>query len=409
MSQYYSPEPVSIPASLARELAARGHQVRVVTGFPNYPGGSLYAGYRQKLVFQENDGEVRVRRVPLILSHSKSAFGRIANYLSFAVATLLAGRFVRHSDVIYVYATPMTAAFAPSIWYKMRQIPYVMHVQDVWPESITGSSMLGSASLRRVISATLTPWLASLYASAAATITIGPTMTVDLIARGVPTDRSYTVFNWGNETADPPIEQTKRNQRPKTKTFTVAYSGNIGDLQDLETVIRAAHAVRDLEGFRLELVGVGVALARLERLVGELGATNVIFRGWVHPLQIRDHYLKSDFQIVPLRALSVFNGTIPSKLQTSLYYGVPIITTVTGDTAEIVTVNGLGFASDPEDPAALEAVFRMAFALPVFERAAMAARAKNFYRHNMSQERGTDAIERILQIASQSARKKGTP
>jgi len=407
VSQYYKPEAVPIPEQLAAGLVDRGHQVRVITGYPNYPAGRLFRGYRQRLVHTEFDGEVRVRRVPIVVSHSRSMTGRILSYLSFGLSALTAGRFVRDADVIYVYATPMTAAIAPSIWRHTRRIPFVMHVQDVWPESITGSTMLPRGRIASGITVILKPWLRYLYQAAAATIAIAPTMKDTLVSRGVPDARCHMVFNWGNE-PDRSSSRECADSAFVSKGCTVSYAGNVGDLQDLETVVRAANAVRDLADFRLVIRGEGVALPRLRTLADELGATNVHFKEQLGVDRLGRLYQESDFQMVPLKDLPIFRGTIPSKFQASLAHGVPVITTVTGDVASIVLENQVGFTALPEHVESLEAAFRQAYSLTAADRIAMAQRARGLYESTMSSSRGLDQIEQILLSVSARESKEGT-
>src|SRR4051794_39635907 len=110
VSQWYPPEPAFVPGALADELAARGHEVRVLTGFPNYPRGRTYPGYRQRWRHTVTTGGVTVRRVPAYASHGVSTAGRTAAYLSYAATSALAApRFLRDVDVLYVYHPPATA------------------------------------------------------------------------------------------------------------------------------------------------------------------------------------------------------------------------------------------------------------------------------------------------------------
>lgn len=405
VSQYYAPEAVPIPADLAGALTERGHQVRVVTGFPHYPAGRVFDGYRQRLVHVEDDAGVTVRRVPSFISHSKNALGRMVNYLSFGVSALSAGRHVRGADVVYVYATPMTAAIAPAVWRWTKRIPFVLHVQDVWPESITGSSLVDREGLGAVIARVLTPWLRRLYRTAAATVAIAPTMSETLVARGLPEERSHTVFNWGNE----PSEGAVPAERSADRVTTVMYAGNIGELQDLETSVRAMHLLGADSGLRLVFCGTGLALPGLRALVAELGLRNVEFWDPVPREQLAAIYAESDFQLIPLKDLPIFRGTIPSKFQASLAFGVPVITTVRGDVATLVEQHGLGFSAAPEDPAALAGVFGEARLLTPGERADLGARARDFYYRTMSRDAGVGRIEDILLGASRPRRTKGTP
>ena len=175
VTQYYAPEVIRIPDTLARLLAARGHQVRVITGYPNYPDGQLFPGYRQRWKHIETVEGVQIRRVPLFISHSYNPVARFTNYLSFALSAGFAHRWVRSADVVYVYATQMSPAIGPSFWRAVFRTPYVLHIQDLWPESVTGSSMVGGGAAKKLIGAMLRPWLRYLYRTASATIAIART------------------------------------------------------------------------------------------------------------------------------------------------------------------------------------------------------------------------------------------
>lgn len=407
VTQYYQPENARIPNDLAQTLALRGHEVRVITGYPNYPGGRLYPGYRQTLVHHEKVGLVEVRRVPLFVSHSQNPIARFANYASFALSTLCAGGFVRHADVIYVYATQMTAAFAPAIWRRTRGIPFVLHVQDLWPESVTGSGMVRGHLLKKSVDAILRPWLSAVYRRSAAVIAIAPTMRTLLIERGVDEGKLHTVLNWAEESATQRDQADRRQLREHTSSLSVVYAGNLGELQDLETVVRAAAKVKNLSDFSLTLVGAGVAERRLKRLAIELDATNVVFRGYVPFGEMGDIYASSDFQMISLANLRILRGTIPSKFQGSLVNGIPVITTVAGDVSDIVLTQQVGLVSAPGDVEGLAATFRAAYALTTNERRAMGENARSYYASEMSMVSGIDRIEQVLaSVAKPSSRKR---
>ena len=246
VSQYYPPEAVPLPADLAHGLAARGHQVKVLTGYPNYPSGRIFSGYRQRWRHTERDGAVAVHRVPLFADHSPSAVRRMLNYLSFGLSSATAGRLARGADVVYVYATQMTAGFGPWLWRTTGGTPYVLHVQDLWPDSIVGSSFVAGGRASRLVSGVLDPWLRSAYRRAAAVIGIAPTMVSTLIARGVPKDRAHLVYNWA-DAGEPVIRTLPPMESPRAE---IVYAGNVGDMQDLDTIVRAAHAAADA-GVRL--------------------------------------------------------------------------------------------------------------------------------------------------------------
>src|SRR5690606_39993986 len=91
LTQWFDPEPTFKGMVFARELVRQGFEVEVLTGFPNYPGGRLYPGYRIKLLQREVIDGVRITRVPLFPSHDQSAVRRALNYLSFAFSSMVYG------------------------------------------------------------------------------------------------------------------------------------------------------------------------------------------------------------------------------------------------------------------------------------------------------------------------------
>jgi colanic acid biosynthesis glycosyl transferase WcaI len=332
-----------------------------------------------------------VRRLPVFISHSRNPFARLASYISFGASSVLASSYARGADVVYVYATQMTAAIGPSWWKRIFGVPYVLHIQDLWPESVTGSSMVRRGLPARVVDAVLTPWLRGLYRRAAATIAIGPGMASLLVQRGADARRVHRVFNWA-----PKVDVVPRTDVTDVSGMTLMYAGNLGEMQDLITVMRAMGLVRDLNGLRLIVVGSGVALDDVRREAAALSLDNVEFLGRIEQGEMGSLYAMSDFQLVTLIDLPIFRVTVPSKLQSSLASGIPVITTVSGDVSDLVEENGLGLCSVPGDAAALAATIRHAFQLSGAERTAMGERAKNYYEQTMSLVSGVDRIERIL-------------
>ncbi|WP_102194373.1 glycosyltransferase family 4 protein [Microbacterium aurantiacum] len=392
VSQYFPPDkPGRIADELSQELARRGHSVRVLTAFPHYDTGRIPPGFRQRWRHVESRGAVSVRRVPIFASHSRNAIGRIANYLSFPWSARFAASFVKDADVIYVHGTPATSAHAAYVWSKKFRIPYLFHVQDIWPESVTGSGFL-PAPVARFANGVITRWLRKVYSSASAVVAIAPSAQQLFVERGAAADRVHLVYNWARDTERRAAAPTA--ERPG---LTLLYAGNLGALQDLETVLRAAGRVRDLEDFRLLIAGGGVLEGRLRELADELDLRDTVeFLGKLSPEDVVGAYERADFQIVSLKRLDIFEGNIPSKFQAGLAHQVPVITTVAGDVSRLVVENGLGLAASPEDVESLAGAFREAHATTFAERQALRERARAFYDAHLTKERAVSAIETIL-------------
>jgi len=407
LTQWYPPEPAFVPGELARELAARGHEVRVLTGYPNYPQGQIYPGYRLRWRNQTSNPGLAVRRVPLYPSHDKSALGRIANYLSFAVtSSLVAPSYLAGVDVVYVYHPPATAFAAAALARLIRRIPVVLHVQDMWPESVTASAMAPAGPMGRAIDRGLAATMRRLYGASTAIAVIAPSMAELVIGRGADPGKVRVVLNWTDERLFRPEAPTVLARRAlgHRGRCTIMYAGNIGPFQRVETAIRAAAAAPDLVD--LVFVGSGTEESRARWLADELGAGNVRFLGHRPPEQMAELYAAADYQLITLRDLPALRGTIPSKLQAALACGSPVIVSASGDAAQLVTSTGAGLACPAQDCQALAGSFVAAAGLPAATRAAMGQRARQVYLERMSLRVGTDQIEDMLAKASAAEGKR---
>jgi glycosyltransferase involved in cell wall biosynthesis len=399
VSQWFPPEPAYLPASLAADLAARGHDVRVLTGFPNYPEGRLYPGFRQRWNEWSTVDGVTTRRVPLYPSHDASAVRRAANYLSFAAtSTAAAIRYLGGVDVVYAYLTPATVFAAPALLRLVRGTPVVVHVQDLWPESVTASSMAPSGAAGRAVDRVLHAAMRRVYRTASSVAVIAPSMRDLVVARGADPDRVRVVLNWADEALFGPVDATDeaRRQVGHRGRCTIMYAGAMGAFQNIEDSIRAAAAVDHTGEVDLVLAGSGIAEASARELAAELGAGNLRFLGRRPMTDMPALYAAADYQLVTLRNLPIFRATIPSKLPAALSCGSPVVVSVPGDAAALVENSGVGFACPPEDWRALADRFLQAAKLAPADRAEMARRARECYRSRMSQRAGVDQLEDML-------------
>ncbi|MBM0225051.1 glycosyltransferase family 4 protein [Micromonospora sp. ATA51] len=403
VSQWYPPEPIFIPGELARALSERGHEVRVLTSFPNYPGGQLYPSWQQRWRDTTTTGNLTVRRVPHRPSHGSSATGRMISYLSFAAtSTLAALRYLAHVDVLYVYHPPATTFAPAAVLRRLNRIPVLLHVQDVWPESVTASGLAPTGTAGRFLTTALNATMRRLYRDASAIAVIAPSMQQLLVERGAEPDRLRTVLNWTDETLFRPVRPTPQARAAigYRGRCTVMFAGNMGQFQHLETAIRAAAAIEDR--MDLVLVGSGVDQENARRLAATLGASNVRFLDRRPPNQMAELYAAADCQLVCLRDLPALRATVPSKLQAALACGSPVVVSAAGDVARLVEAAGAGLTCPPEDWPALADRFTRIAAWSPAQRVAAGARARRFYQKRMALHVGVDQIEDMLtKIAKQ--------
>ncbi|MEH1166196.1 glycosyltransferase family 4 protein [Micromonospora sp. CPCC 205539] len=397
ISQWYPPESTFVPGQLAAELARRGHEVRVLTTFPSLPLGRTYPGWRQRWNHQATNRGVTVRRVPAYPSHDRSGLRRAASYLSFAAtSTVAALRYLRGVDAIYVYHPPPTSYVPAGLLRTLRGVPAVLHVQDLWPESVTASGMAPSGLAGRALDVILSGTMRRIYRRCAGVAVIAPAMAEQLVERGVDPSALRTVFNWTDEVLFRPVPATDEaratiGHRGRT---TVMFAGNLGLLQGVDVAIRAAAAVPD--AVDLVFVGTGLGAEQARKLADELGAGNVRFLGQRPAAEMAELYGAADYQLVMLRDLPWLRGTVPSKLQAALACGAPILMSADGDAARLVETGGAGLVCPPDDWRALAEQFTAAARVPTDQRLAMGRRGRELYLDRMSLRVGVDQLEDML-------------
>jgi hypothetical protein len=143
LSQFFNPEPTFKGLPFAKELARRGHKVEVLTGFPNYPGGRVYPGYKVRPLQRETLDGIPVVRTALYPSHDKSPIRRILNYGTFAAsAATLGACAITQPDVVYAYHPPATVGLPSAVLRNIRRVPIVGDIQDLWPDTVLETGML---------------------------------------------------------------------------------------------------------------------------------------------------------------------------------------------------------------------------------------------------------------------------
>jgi len=379
LSMHYRPEPCDTRTSqLASGLQAKGHETAALTSFPNYPFGRVYDGYRQRLVHRQVVDGVRVTRVPMMPDHSKSAIRRALSYLSFGFSASAIGFFaVRRPDLIWIHHPPLTTGIAGYLLAKIKRIPYVYEIHDLWPESLAATGMIREGRITRLIG-TICDFL---HRHAAAIVVTSPGMKDHLVDRGVSTARIHVFPQWaaGDEEPLPEADAEFGQEHGLAGKFNIVCLGNLGIAQGLDTVIEAAKRLRDLDGAQIVLAGAGAELERLRRRVLEESLTNVKFTGQVDRELARKYLAWADGLLVHLRNDPLFAITIPSRTQNYLAAGRPILCGVRGDTAAIVSSGDAGLCFASEDAAAMEAAIRRLHSMASGERARFGANARRAY------------------------------
>lgn len=401
VSSYYSPEPFRV-ADVATSLRARGHDVQVLTGLPNYPVGRFHDGYGLRGPYREVIDGVPVMRVPVIPRGRGGALRLVLNYASFALnAALKAFSLGRQRwDVVFVFQlSPVTAIFPALVLRALHGVPVVAWVQDLWPESIASSGMGRSKALyafARTVSG-------ALYRRCDRILGTSGAFEVPLAALGAPSQSFMYLPQWAEEFFGDSESREELPPGPWQQGFPVMFAGNLGRVQSLETVLDAADLLRGDADVRWVFIGDGSCRDWLAAEVSRRSLVDRVFLLGRHPARMMPRFFeKAGAMLVTLKRDRTMALTIPAKLQSYLAAGRPVIGSIDGEAARVILESGAGLAAPAGDPVALASIVSRMKALPAAGRSAMGERGRAYSRQHFSREHCLDTLERSLQEAAAS-------
>ena len=363
LTQWYPPEPQKLQSDLAQTLQSLGHDVTVLTGFPNWPSGKLFPGYRLKHWQRENLDGVSLIRVPLYPDHSRSVFKRILNYVSFAASAALLGPWLApRPDVIHVVHPPVAVGVAGWLISCLWRVPFTFEIQDMWPETLRATGMVNSEHALSLVG-----WFAKwVYNRAAAIRVISPGFRDNLLSKGVPPEKVHVISNWVDTDFYKPMKPDPELalKLGLTGRFNIMYAGTIGLAQKLDTVLDTACLLQDLPDIQFVLVGDGIELPRLQETARARELHNVRFLGRYPGDAMPGFYALADVLLVHLRDDPLFRITIPHKTMTYLASGKPMLAAMEGDVADMVRSAQAGLTCPPDNPEALADAVRRFHSMP---------------------------------------------
>ncbi len=355
ISHYYPPE-VNAPALRVSEMsghwAAQGHDITVLTGFPNHPNGIIPDDYKGLIRAKEKQGQVKIIRTFVYAAPNRGFFKRILNYLSFMFSSIVLGTGrVGKPDVLIATSPQFFVAVAGYIISRIKRCKFIFEVRDLWPEEIVA---VGAIKNRFIISLLEVVEL-FLYRQADLIVAVAQGTIDTLVKRGIPAEKLALIPNGAD------IEQFRHEDSQVNvkrtlgfdKKFVVSYIGTLGLAHRLETVLEAAHRLKDNTHIRFLFVGDGAEKEKLVRYARELKLGNVYFYGQMDHRRIPAYYQGSDLLLVPLRKADLFTRNIPSKIYEIMAAGKPMIIAADGESRKLVEGAGAGLGVAPENSAVL--------------------------------------------------------
>ena len=346
--QYYSPEPFKV-AELCSELSKQGHSVTVLTGIPNYPEGRPYHGYGWFSKRHEFDENIELRRMPIIY-RGKSRLQLILNFVSFAVCgSWYAINLRTHYDKVFIYQlSPIFMAVPGIVYGKIHRVPVAIYVLDLWPDSYFETEKSNNLILKRILYA-ISKWI---YGSASVIGISSRGFLEPIAGMGFTSEKIRYIPQYYEDPYPDNNEFVLANKNVrKYQKLKIVFTGNIGFAQRLEIVLDAAEVTKS-SGSLIQwiIVGDGRAKAALVAECTRRKLDDVVhFEHRIKSSEIPRLLSTADAALLVLGNSPLFSRTVPAKLQTYMACGVPILASVGGESARIVSESRCGLTSPAED------------------------------------------------------------
>lgn len=391
--QYYKPEPFRI-SDICEEMVRRGHEVQVVTGYPNYPEGILYDGYGKGKHIDEIINGVKVHRCFTVPRKTGTA-KRMLNYYSYVASSVkyvLSNKCTasdgKQFDVVFCnQLSPVMMAHAAIVYKKKYKVPVIMYCLDLWPESLIAGGIIRESVIYK-------------YYHHVSKM-IYRQMDKILISSRMFSKYLKNEFEIGEENIEylPQYAEGIFEQiPPKTETgiFDFMFAGNIGEVQSVETILKAAEKLKEYP-VKFHIVGGGTDLDRLKKIKENKKLENVIFYGRRPLEEMPSFYEKADAMLITLAADPVLSLTLPGKVQSYMVVGRPIIAAINGETASIINEAECGYCGNAEDMEKLADNILKFIKVTEEERKVWAQNARKFYELNFEKSRFMDTLENELE------------
>lgn len=344
VSQYFWPETFRIN-DLANSLVECGNEVTVLTGKPNYPQGRIYKGYSFWGYTKEQYKGVNIIRVPLIPRGNSSSVMLTLNYSSFVFFSCIYILFHKKKyDVSLTFAlSPITSVYPALLHRMIHKTNATLWIQDLWPESV---SAVGKIKNKFIISL-LDHMVRGIYKNTDEIFIQSEAFKKSIIAKGVSPAKLYYIPNWAEDL----FEDRKMINRTKYKSilpegFIVMFAGNIGEAQDFDSIVEAAVKTKNNPEIKWVVIGDGRKKKDVERQIQQRRLTETVILLGKYPIEeMPNLFVHADVMLVSLKDEEIFSLTIPSKIQSYMAFGKPIVSMLNGIGNKIIEEANCGYTA----------------------------------------------------------------
>ena len=383
VSQYFYPENFKIN-DLVFSLKERGHEITVLTGKPNYPKGNFFDGYSWNSPDFETINDIPVYRANLFARGNGGAIRLFLNYCSFALLSLFKIRKIKGPfDAIFVYQTSPVTVGIPAVYAKkIFKAPIYFWVQDLWPESLKAAGGIKNVFVLSFFNS-LTKWI---YKHSRKVLIQSNGFREYIQNQGIPNDKIVFYPNPTEAFYKQLNEVKEYKEFFHNGFFNIVFAGNIGEAQSFKTIIEAINKIKKLP-VKLVILGDGRYKETALRLIKEKELeSHFNFIGSFPPAEMPKFFSHADALLVSLKKNKIFSLTIPAKVQSYLACGKPIIASLDGSGAKIITDAKCGVVSPAEDSNILCEGIDKLMSLDKYKLNEMGVNGRDYYEKEFDRE-----------------------
>ena len=392
VTHYFWPEDFRIN-DLVAELVSRGHAVTVLAGEPNYPAGTIFPEFLANRKKFSSYGGARILRVPVI-PRGANPVKLMLSYVSYALSATVLGvwRLRREQfDAIFVFQpSPATVGLPAIVLRGLRGWPIVFWVQDQWPETLSAVGVITSKWALRLVGRAMS----FLYRRCDLILAQSKQLVPQIKTYCRAGQRVDYFPNWVEDTYTGDASELAPEVPVQPGRFNVLFAGNMGESQDFPSILDAAEQLADDERIRWLIVGDGRRAAWVRDEIVRRGLQGRVVLLGRHPLErMPSFYRHAQALLVSLKPEPVFAMTVPSKLQSYLAFGLPVLGMLDGAGAAVIAEAGAGLTCAGGDSTGLAENVRRLAAMTDQERRAMGQRGPAYARAEFDREMLVSRLE----------------
>ena len=395
ITQYFWPENFRIN-DLVLGLKEKGYNVTILTGKPNYPSGKIFPGYSLLSKLKDNFDGITVYRVPSVPRGNGRNLRLIMNYFSFIVSACFMAPFLLKGkyDLIFVYEPSPITVMIPAIFLKkIKNVPIMLWVLDLWPESISSTGAIKSVNIIKMVKKLVN----YIYHKCDLILVQSQSFIKPIEEYGIKKDKIFYFPNSAEELFYPATKINKEIDTMLPNGFRIMFAGNIGAAQDFGTILSAAEILNEYKEIQFIILGDGRMFNWTKEEINKRNLSETVHLLGQYSLELmNDFFACADLMLVTLKKSYIFSLTVPGKIQSYLACGRPVIAALDGEGGRIIEESGAGISCPTENAEALAKGILKLFNMPKMEREELGKNGRKYYEINFDRNMLLNKLDKIV-------------